>query len=299
MPSHLRALQMPIESAKVGEIVGVTITSPTAISAEQNGRPMYQRTNFNDLPPDLAEALRQTDGIVRSYLAGLSFLVQDTSRDPSFLGNHLLSYLAQDVLQSTLSVVVLAAEGMLSVARRELRFLLEASIKICFVQRASYGSSVEDKLVEFDKVLSSQRISIKENLDLDMLPDGLRPAFAEEVGRLYGLCSAYVHLTPVQILASIGAAEAGVSAGKERPADVEALNCIAERVMAASLVLLLHSVPGWVAGDWLVDGDGASINWHFMGSRFIAGIDSHFDYKHERQGTLEAIQSARKASVRF
>ena len=91
---------------------------------------MYQRTNFNDLPTELAAALRQTDQIVRSYLAGLSFLVRDTSRDPAFLGNHLLSYLAQDVLQSALSVVTLAAEGMLSVARRELRFLLEASIKI-------------------------------------------------------------------------------------------------------------------------------------------------------------------------
>lgn len=272
---------------------------PTAIPAERNDRPMYQRTDFNDLPPDLAVALRQTDFIVRSYLAGLSFLVQNTSRDPSFLGNHLLSYLAQDVLQSTLSVVALAAEGMLNVARRELRFLLEASIKICFVQRASYGSSVDDKLAEFDKVLASQRISIKENLDLDMLPDRLRTAFAEEVGRLYGLSSAYVHLTPAQILASIEAAEAGVSAGKERPADVEALNGIAERVMAASLVLLLHSVPDWVAGDWLVEGDGASIDWHFMGSRFIAGIDNHFDYKHERQATLETIQRERKASIRF
>lgn len=260
---------------------------------------MYQRTNFNDLPTELAAALRQTDQIVRSYLAGLSFLVRDTSRDPAFLGNHLLSYLAQDVLQSALSVVTLAAEGMLSVARRELRFLLEASIKICFVQRASYGSSVEEKLAEFDKVLASQRISIKENIVLDMLPDELRAAFTEEVGRLYGLTSAYVHLTPVQILASIEAAEAGISAGKERPADVDALNGIAERVMAVSLVLLLHSVPGWVAGDWLVEGDGASIAWHFMGSRFIAGIDSHFDYKHERQATLEMIQLERKASIRF
>lgn len=260
---------------------------------------MYHRTDFKDLPPDLAVPLRQTDHLVRSYLAGLSFLIKDASRDPSFSDNHLLSFLAQDVLQSTISVVALATEGMLNVARRELRFLLEASIKICFVQRASYGSSVEDKLAEFDKVLSSQRISIKENLDLDMLPEGLRPAFAEEVGRLYGFSSAYVHLTPAQILASIGAAEAGVSAGKERPTDVEALNGIAERVMAASLVLLLHSVPSWVAGDWLVERDGASIDWHFMGSRFIAGIDSHFDYKHERQATLEAIQRGRKALIRF
>ena len=132
-----------------------------------------------------------------------------------------------------------------------------------------------------------------------MLPDGLRPTFAEEVGRLYGLTSAYVHLTPAQIIASIEAAEAGASAGNERPADVESLNGIAERVMAVSLVLLLHSVPDWVAGDWLVERDGASLTWHFKGSRFIAGVDSYFDYKHERQSTLETIQRERKTSIRF
>lgn len=56
-----------------------------------------------------------------------------------------------------------------------------------------------------------------------------------------------------------------------------------ERVMAASLVLLFHSVPSNVAGDWFVEDDGSSIIWHFAGSKFIAGIDSYFDYKHERQ----------------
>jgi hypothetical protein len=155
---------------------------------------MYQRTDFNDLPPDLAVALRQTDYIVRSYLAGLSFLVHDTSRDPSFLGNHLLSYLAQDVLQSALSVVVLATEGMLSVATRAA--LPPRSIDqdlLCPAGQLWFECGRQARRVRQSAL--SQRISIKENLDLDMLPDGLRTAFTEEVGRLYGLTSVYVHLT--------------------------------------------------------------------------------------------------------
>ena len=265
----------------------------------QYGDPMIAKTAIDDLPPELAKELLRTDSIVRSYLAGLSFIVQDTGRDPDYVSNHLLSYLAQDILQSAISVLSLATEGLLNVAKRELRFLLEASIKVCFVQRESYTSTVEQKLAEFEKILSSQRISVKNNLVLSLMTDTLNSEFAEEVGRLYGVTSSYVHLTPSQILASIDAAEAGVTAGKERPEDIENLNSIAERVMAASLVLLLHSVPDWVAGDWLVESNGQSIGWHFAGSRFIAGIDAHFDYKHERQATLPDIQQVRESRVRF
>lgn len=263
------------------------------------GGGMNTRTDITDLPANHAAALRQTDLIVRSYLAGLSFVVQDTGRDPKFFGNHLLSYLAQDIVQSVIAVTALATEGLLNVAKRELRFLIEASIKICFVERESYRSSVEEKLQAFEKVLSSQRISIKENLRLELLPVTLRAPFADEVGRLYGLTSAYVHLTPRQILERIAAVEAGVTPGMERPADVDALNEIAERAMAVSLVLLFHCVPDWVAGDWLVDDDGSSTRWHFQGSRFIAAIDSYFDYKHERQEHLDEIRNLRDDRVRF
>src|SRR5262245_22842701 len=99
-------------------------------------------------------------------------------------------------------------EGLLSAARRELRFVLESSIKLCFAQQKNYVLPVKAKLAEFDKELSSQRISIKENINLGILPEDLRSTFSEEVGRLYGLTSSYVHLTPVQIRERIAAMEA-------------------------------------------------------------------------------------------
>jgi hypothetical protein len=65
-------------------------------------------------------------------------------------------------------------------------------------------------------------------------------------------------------------------------------------------VLLFHSVPSWVAGDWLVDyEDGSSNKWYFGRSRFIAGIDSHFDYKFERSKRLAKIQAKRERQITF
>jgi hypothetical protein len=101
---------------------------------------LINRTKHEDLPIDLADALRETEAIVMGYLEVLNFIFYDTARDPDFRSNHLLSYLAQDFLQSATSIISLAMEGLLSVAKRELRFVIEASIKLCFVQQRNYGA---------------------------------------------------------------------------------------------------------------------------------------------------------------
>jgi hypothetical protein len=260
---------------------------------------MLKRTQIEDFRPELAVPLQQTFLTINSYLQGLDFIVKDTTRDPAYHKNHLLFYLAQDFLQSTVSITSLAMEGLHSVAKRELRFVLEASIKLCFVQQMSYRSTVAEKLTLFDKQLSSERISIKNNLDLQMLPDVLRELFTEEIGRIYGLTSGYVHLTPNQIRERIVAVNAGRTTGRENAEDITQLNALVSRSLAASLVLIYHSVPDWVAGDWLVEPDGTSVKWYFMQSRFISAMDSFFDYKGERQGRLSEIIAARRELVGF
>ena len=59
--------------------------------------------------------------------------------------------------------------------------------------------------------------------------------------------------------------------GKEGAADIEQLVNITSRCVACSLVLLLHSIPDYVSGDWLVENDGSTVEWYFTASRFVAG----------------------------
>ncbi|WP_156629577.1 hypothetical protein [Methylobacterium sp. Leaf85] len=260
---------------------------------------MQEELSPDGLPPELVEPIRQTGFLSRSYVSSVAFIAADTSGDPKYGSDHILYFLYQDLIQSALSISTLVTQGLLNVARRELRFLIEASVKITHVQQASYISSIEEKLELFNKELRSPSISIKKEIKLDLLPHAIQASFDGELGRIYGLTSNYVHLTPTQILHSIEGAKAGVKPGRERPEDVNELNRLAERAMAASLVLLFHSVPSWVAGDWLVNSDGSSIQWHFMKSQYIAAIDEEFDYKHERQGTLSHIKAARARNVDF
>ncbi len=237
--------------------------------------------------------------ITHEYLAALRFVVAESERDPEFAANHLLSYLAQDFIESAIAITSLASQGLLRPAKRELRFVIESSVKICYIQQKSYSRLIADKVSEFDRTLSSPSISIKRDLEIDMMPQELRDAFSEEIGRLYGETSGYVHLTPRQIIERIAAVDAGRTVGYESPQEIADLDRLVSRGYAASLALLLHSVPSYVAGDWLVDSDGSSMNSYFLGSRFLAGIDSFFDYKHERRQLLANIKADRARRISF
>jgi hypothetical protein len=100
---------------------------------------------------NLMAAITQTGQIVHSYLTAIHFIVGNTSRDTKFWQDHLLSYVSQDIIEASGAVMFLAQQGALRGAKRELRFILEPSVKLCYVKQKSYRSSVEDKLRQFDK----------------------------------------------------------------------------------------------------------------------------------------------------
>jgi hypothetical protein len=149
---------------------------------------------------EIRSEIEVTDSICRSFLSGLRFTVNDTARDPNYIENHLLSYTFQDYLQSTVAIPMLVQAGILNVCKRELRFLLEMSIKLCSVQQQQYYADVNTKLTTLQKTFESTNISMQKDLTLALLPEGERKGFYEEVGRIYGETSNYVHLTLNQIL---------------------------------------------------------------------------------------------------
>lgn len=144
-----------------------------------------RRTAIDELPEELVEPLRETDFIIRSFLAGLSFIINDARRDPGYVNNHLLSYLAQRFSPVGDFGAILGNGRNVNVAKRELRFVVESSIKICFVQQQNSQSSAKDNIEQFKKELSSERMSIKRNLNLSMLPAEMHEAFGDEIGRVY------------------------------------------------------------------------------------------------------------------
>jgi hypothetical protein len=248
---------------------------------------------------DLQQQFEEVEKICHAYLVGIRFIVWNTARDPKYWDNHLLSYTAQDFIQSAIALPLLTVQGIQNVCRRELRFILEMAIKLCFVQQQQYSSDIATKLNSFKAIFDSSSISIKNQVDLELLPGSTQNEFLQDVGRFYGETSNYVHLTTTQILERIRMVETGRTSGYENSGDTELLNKFIARGLALSLVYLLHSVPSYVVGDLLVEADGKTTDWFFTQSKYIALLDEYFDYKAERQSGLKDIQEQRQKTITF
>lgn len=252
-----------------------------------------------EVPDDLKAEYERTQRIVLGFVQWLQFCMMDTARDSNFTKNHLLSFLHQDVLETLFGVLTHVLEGIHTPSIRESRYLLELSIKVSFIQRESYFSTIEEKLAEFDKEIKAPSISPMRRIDLSYLKDDTKPDFLEEVGRLYGAASSFVHVTPKSIEYRQNRVGDGRIMGKESKDDLAKLNDLLQSIYAASLVFLSHSVPQYVIGDWHVDRTGELTKWHYIGSRYIAEIDSTLDYKAERKEILERVVRERDLGIQF
>jgi hypothetical protein len=229
--------------------------------------------------------------ITQEFLSGIRFIATDAGRGEGTWDHHLLSCVFDDILESAFGILVLAREGGSNSAKRELRFLLELSIKVCCVEQSHGEKTLEEKMVAAKEMLDSTNIGIKKRIQLELLPEGLREEFRTELGKLYGSACNWVHVTVEQINDRIDRVDRGITAGKEDLPELADLIAQLERCYAAVLVLFLHSVPAFIAGDLLVESDGTSHRWCFEGSRFIAAI--------ERLSSLDRVKSRRKECPRF
>ncbi len=253
----------------------------------------------DQVPDALRPHIQEVELICQSFLHALAFVFADTRRDPSFDENHMLFYVLDDYLQSLVAIPLLVQEGIHNTCRRELRFVLEMSIKLCGVQQQGYDLDAPTKLSKLSRTLDSTNISMQKDFSLGLLPEDECSGLYSEVGRVHGETSRYVHLTAAQISERISMVDQGRTAGRESPSDIISLSKLISRSLACSLVFLFHSVPEYVVADLLVEHDGASHDWHFSASKYIAHIDEHFDYKHERQESLAEIKQKRWGKVGF
>lgn len=252
-----------------------------------------------ELPKELAGPYNQTIKIIDGFMKCLGFCVMDTGRNPDFVNSHLLYILSDDYLEALVAVPMMVKQGIHRPAIRDSRFILEMSIKMAYIQQNEDELPIEDKLEIFKKELSSPSISLMKKIDFFHFDDDIRTKFLVETGRVFGYSSKYVHLSPEQISSRISLIESGRSIGKESAEDLMELNSFLEKIYASSIIFIMHSVPSYITGDWLVESDGSSNDWYFSSSQFIAAVDQKFDYKHERQSQLDEIIKKRNNKIKF
>lgn len=245
------------------------------------------------------EELNRTWIMQQDMLNCLMFCFFNAGRDRENAPRNFTLRMIEGMIQSVTSMRLLAKDGFMNICKRELRYLLELSIKSCFIVRSRANVDFESQIKAFEKLLNSSNINPINRIRFDYFSEKVDAEFKDDVKRNYGLLCKYVHSSAHQIEEYVSLLNQGRGIGYEGTDMLKELNGLIEVTFSYVIVHLLHSVPQWVGGDFMVEDNGDSINWYFNQSRYISLIDSTYDYKHERQRKLAELASLRKEREKF
>ena len=264
-------------------------------------------SGFEDMP-DISEELESDEYkeeykrhlyILNSFLRCMAFIQLDCSRSTILRDKLFCLSVIDDILQSIVAIKCLAAEGIRNSCRRELRYLIELSIKACLISQKQSENNIEDQISEFHKTIESTNISMINEIDFHFFNSTDKARFITETKRIYGELCLYVHSTPSQMQERIALNSRGRYIGREGTNELKGLNDEIGKALSYVLMLFFHAIPNWCVGDYIVEKDGTTVDTFFSKSTYFSLVDEFYDYKHERQDKLEMIKAIRLSKIYF
>ncbi|MBQ1782663.1 MAG: hypothetical protein II007_03330 [Gammaproteobacteria bacterium] len=222
-----------------------------------------------------------------------------TSRWSHFSENYLLPRHLDDIVEAALSAQLSIENGALNPGRRELRFMLEVIVNIAYVDEFRAEDTFEERISYYrGKAVKKSNVDHIFELPLRLLGDH-RELFAKSVQSAWVRASNYVHLTKRRIDEKLRLRDECVVLGMET---IEMLKDIVSEVHEACTIVILltfETIGPSFTGDLLVDNLDSNDSWIFHLSKYMAIVDSHFDYKHERKSRLNEHIARRNARIKF
>lgn len=238
----------------------------------------YESNVLNSQP--FQDGLRYLDGLRSDFLMAHTYIRFQATRF-SAGDDYLLFRFAPHMVESVLSITMNAREGLQNAARRELRFLLEASVKLSGRDFHPAAKNFEERLAGLDD--RSQRFEDYVSA-LAYFDEFETPAEANSaILSLYSKLSHYVHATTPQLKEATNRWKRGEDAGRESVATLNSFNQLAFQVYDLVLVRLFYGIGLSMAGDIFVGDLDDQPKWRFHKAKFISRLSKCFDYKHERR----------------
>jgi hypothetical protein len=245
----------------------------------------YKSNVLNSRP--FQDGLRYLEGIAQDLLLALTYVRAQGSRYDA-ANDYLLFRFAPHIVESTLAITITAKEGMQNVARRELRFLLEAAVKLSSRDFHPDAKTFEDRLAG----LNARDMSFEDYVvSLAYFPEFEKSEEANNAMlSLYSELSRYVHASKPQFEDTMARARRDEDIGMESVATLNRFNKLAFQVYDLVLVRLFHGLGLSMAGDIFTTALDDEPKWRFHKGKFVTRLSKCFDYKHERRIRREKME---------
>lgn len=195
--------------------------------------------------------------------------------------DYLLYRFAPHLTEAALAMMFCAREGMQNAARQELRFLLEAAVKLSSRDTHGGAGAFEERLAGLGDRSKRFEDYVAE---LQYFGEFEKPEEANaDILSLYSELSHYVHASVPQLESSMARSRRGEPPGMETVATLNKFNKLAFRVYDLALVRIFYGIGLSLAGDIFTSTLDDEPKWRFHKGKFTGRLSRCFDYKHERR----------------
>ncbi|WP_377829258.1 hypothetical protein ACFKHW_03975 [Bradyrhizobium lupini] len=226
------------------------------------------------------DGLCYLEGIGSDLLAAQSYIRLQGTRY-SAAEDYLMFRFASHLSEAVLAITMSAEEGLQNTARRELRFLLEAAVKLSSRDFHADAKSFDERLA----VLGDRSKRFEDYVtELRYFDEFEKPGEANAaILSLYRDLSLYVHAAVPQFQSAMSRERKGEGAGMESVSTLNRFNSFAFQVYDIVLVRMFYGLGPSMAGDIFTSILDDKTKWRFHKAPFVRRMSRCFDYKHERR----------------
>ncbi len=239
-------------------------------------------------------AINKIDRYIHDYGIGINAVDVMAKRHPPFFEQLISLRMKSHFVQSMIAASYMIKEGLHDPAKREMRFLVEASVKSLWLDKGSpplrqkgnlddtpSPGTVADKAAALDALGRKRFGDVVDSLEFSMLGPTAGVQYRQSANSLYGTLSTMTHVSSRNVERDLANFEKGRHLGFETVADVEAIAQLLRNVLDLALASHFEAFDTGLVGN-LFEPPFVP-NWSFLQMPLVAAIDHHFDYKHERR----------------
>jgi hypothetical protein len=238
-------------------------------------------------------ALRQIDRYIVDYGLGINTIELMATRHHTFFDERISLRMKPHLVQSMIAASHMIKEGLHDPARREMRFLVEASVKALWLDQGSPPlregdagtnlppATVAEKVAALDGLGRERFDQVVDSLKFGMLDATAGDQYRQTAKSLYGTLSTTTHVSSRNFERDLANFDKGKHFAFETVADVNAIARLLRQVLDLALASHFEAFDHGLVGDLFEP--HFEPRWSFLKTSLVAAVDRHFDYKHERR----------------
>lgn len=209
-----------------------------------------------------------------------------SQRTDKHFKNSLVIQSTDDLAQSTFAILNLVEEGLINPAKRELRYVIESSVKNLYVDQYAGGlesfPELTERLAFLKANVKPSSIDVRNQLILRALSSDNTKQLIDDIYSNYRDCCAYVHVSHEQIEERLKMREKGRSFGFETADELRNIGRLMFRVYDIVLTLYFHGCGLSTTGDIFIHTLDDLTTWKFHKGKYVSLVSTFFNYKYEQ-----------------